>query len=450
MTNNLQQITYNGERNCKRVVCYLSLVFGKRDGQSLIEILIALAIGSLLIGAASVALVFVLRSGAVSQGLRAATSFSEDYINKARTMSESSWQNIFGLEKGSSTSYAAYDDGVGIYFIPGREGVIDNDVENGLAFRLKFDEDPSFSSGVAIDFSSNGNHGNFIGNPERSTSSCYAGNCVLFDGIDDRVSVPPALGFPTSSVTVAAWVRISSHANWYDYVSNSWTSVPGSWLFYSSAPGEVIFGIIDGALSPITASGCAGSFTTDVWHFISGTYDGISVRVYLDGVQCGGAVALPNQTLYDAGSITIGESGSPGAATHFMDDVRVYNRALSSEEIAALFKSQPFSRKFFVENVCRTNDGAFAITATYPCVGLIEDPSTQKITAITEWFSGGKIYESRLSEYVTRWKNRVFHQTDWSGGEGVLGPLNYPGRAFSSSTNTEEEAAPGSVKIQGI
>ena len=450
MTNNIRQITYNGEKKRKRVICHSSLVIGEQDGQSLIEILIALAIGSLLIGAASIALVFVLRSGTVNQGLRAATFFPHDYINKTRALSESNWQNVFNLEKGSSTSYMIFASGTSLYVLPGNEGVIDNDVEDGLAAWLKFDEDPSVVSNAAIDFSLSGNRGTFIGNPARSTLSCRAGNCLSFDGIDDGVLIPaPVSGLSTGSTTVSVWVRVSNHVSLYDFVKNNWTAAPGTWLLYSDDGGNAIFGVIDASLSQVNAAGCAPQFTTSTWHFISGTYDRAAVRVYLDGVECGSA-NLQNQVLYAAGSLVIGEAGSVGAATHFMDDVRIYNRALSGEEIARIYKSQSFSRRFFVENVCRTNDGAYSITEIYPCAGLVEDPSTQRITATAEWITGGKSYESRLTEYVTRWKNRIFHQTDWSGGSGFDGPIDSPDRTFSSSTNIEDDATPGSIKILGI
>ncbi|MEK7077227.1 MAG: LamG domain-containing protein, partial [Patescibacteria group bacterium] len=377
--------------------------------------------------------------------------FAQDYLNKARALSESSWQNISNLGKGSSTSYAVHASAASLDIFPGKEGVVDNDVEGGLAVRLKFDEDPSVPSNAVIDFSPKGNNGSFVGNPARSTSSCYAGNCLSLDGVDDQVLLPaPVSGIPTSSITLSAWVRVSNHIDFYKYVSNNWPAAPGAWVLRSNANGGVEFGVVDGALAQRVSGGCAQSFTTSTWHLALGVYDGAAVRVYLDGAPCGTTVNLSNQPLYQNSSIVVGEAGTPLATTHFMDDVRIYNRALSEEEIARIYKSQAFSRRFFVENICRTNDGLLTITAVYPCAGLIEDPSTQKITAITEWFTGGKKYESRLTEYVTRWKNKVFHQTDWSGGGGFDGPIDSPGRTFSSSTGIDGNSVPGSIKIQGI
>ena len=448
------------KRKSKKVALNKLIIF-KRDGlphsrsseagQSLIEIIVALAIGALLIGAASFALVFVLRSSIANQGLRSATAFAGDYMHKVRIVSESDWHSIYNLAKGSSTSYMMSASGTEIFILPGFEGVIDNDVEDNLTLRLKFDEDPNTLGGLVFDFSNNKNNGNFINNPLRSSSSCYLGNCISFDGIDDGVLVPsPVVSIPTSSITVLAWVKTLNHTDFYDYTNNNWGSLPGTWNLYSNASGELLFGITDGSLLQVNARGCATAFTTSTWHFIAGTYDGTNIKTYLDGVQCSTTASLPLQALYTAGSLRIGEAGSPLATNHFIDDVKVYKRAFSSGEISQIFKSLPISRKFFVDNVCRTNDGSALITNTYPCVGLLEDPSTQKVTVVSYWITNGKPYENRLVEYITRWKNRIFHQTDWSGGGGIDGPLNSPNSTFSSSSNIEEGSEPGSLKIRGI
>ncbi len=440
-----------GKEVLKKFIHNSLIIIRKRSGQSLIEIIVALTIGALLIGAASLALVFVLRSSTTNQGLHSANVFSQDYIDKTRTLADSNWQSVYGLQKGTSTSYMIVASGTNFLVMTGKEGVIENDIEDNLVGRWKFDEDPSVLGTQTLDFSSNQNHGAFVNNPTRSTSTCYAGDCISFNGVDARVSVPaPIINAATSSITVAAWVRVSSHVNSYNYVSNNWATSPGAWLLYSNLSGEALFGVVDGTLSQKNAHGCASSFTTSTWHWVVGTYDGASVRVYLDGAGCSITSALPNQLLYTASPITIGSWGTPGATTHFMDDVRIYNRALPANDIAKIFKSTSFSRKFFVENTCRTNDSAAIISGTSPCVGSIEDPSTQKITVVAEWVSSGNTYQNRLVEYITRWKNKIFQQTDWSGGSGVNGPLNNPGRTFSSSTNIEGGAEPGTIKIKGI
>jgi hypothetical protein len=85
------------------------------------------------------------------------------------------------------------------------------------------------------------------------------------------------------------------------------------------------------------------------WHQVVGTYDGAVAKVYVDGWLTGGqghwAGAVP-KTAYD---LTIGanrsnpkpEAGEVDASFNgMMDDVMMYNRALSADEVQALFKFQ--------------------------------------------------------------------------------------------------------------
>ncbi|HMB17617.1 MAG TPA: hypothetical protein VKO61_01765, partial [Candidatus Paceibacterota bacterium] len=54
-----------------------------------------------------------------------------------------------------------------------------------------------------------------------------------------------------------------------------------------------------------------------------------------------------------------------------------------------------------------------------------------------------------LPEYITRWKNDVFTQSDWSGGEGLDGPVSDYTDSFSSSTGINYSDL-GEIKIEGF
>lgn len=103
-----------------------------------------------------------------------------------------------------------------------------------------------------------------------------------------------------------------------------------------------------------------------------------------------------------------------------------------------------FTRFFSVENVMRDSSGDIVAS------GGDDDPSTQKITVYTRWLSGGDTSEATIVRYVTRWKNFVFQQSDWSGGGGQEGPLTEPNNKFSSSTSIDYSSVPGSIKLQGL
>ena len=97
------------------------------------------------------------------------------------------------------------------------------------------------------------------------------------------------------------------------------------------------------------------------------------------------------------------------------------------------------------------NDILNNIIGVSPCAGgSINDPSTEKINAVTKWTVSGTTNEVKIVDYLTRWKNKVLRQTDWSGGDGEEGPLTDPNSNYSNSTGIDETSLPGSIKIQGL
>lgn len=88
-----------------------------------------------------------------------------------------------------------------------------------------------------------------------------------------------------------------------------------------------------------SAAGISGvSSTTNAWNHYAGSYDGATLRFYKDGVQISsagyvGVIGTPTVPLY------IGRPGgtTSGAFAGRIDDVKVYDRALTAVEVATLF-----------------------------------------------------------------------------------------------------------------
>jgi len=98
---------------------------------------------------------------------------------------------------------------------------------------------------------------------------------------------------------------------------------------------------------------------------------------------------------------------------------------------------------FSVENVNRD------VSDNIVTSGGTNDPSTQKITATVEWLTGGNTARFQVSDYLTRWKNKIFVQNDWSGGAGAEGPFTEPNNKFaSSSLNIDTTSTPGVIKLR--
>jgi len=120
---------------------------------------------------------------------------------------------------------------------------------------------------------------------------------------------------------------------------------------------------------------------------------------------------------------------------------------------STVMEGRTFTRYFSIENVSRDFCGAGDITTntTTGCtsgpgtVGVADDPSTQKITAIVGWPENRSL--SKI-QYLTRSVNRVFRQTDWSGGPNQEGPITSENERFATSTGIDAASTPGSIKLQ--
>lgn len=412
----------------------------KRSGQSLIEILIALAIGSILIGAASLGIAFMLRSSNTNQSLQSASGLVREIIEKLRAWSSADWQNVYSLDKGLATKYFLNASGTLLMPIKGEEGIVESEVRTNLIGRWGFDE---ATGTLAYDMSGNSNTGTLVLGPTRATgTACAVGGCLGLDGVSQYISIqnPPN---PPLYTTVTGWFKRSGvPAGGYHIIFMQGTQVE---ISIPDPGGQIRTGVTTATLGRQVFNSGSG-LTDGNWHFLSFTYDGANLIAYIDGAQTTSTAV--------SGALTTGSATNIGylpgyLANGFIDDVRIYDRALTSGEIERLYKSRKFTRYFSIEDTCRSSTASTTVD-TSPCDGgYFEDPSTQKVTAVVRWPTTQTIAELRLVEFLTRWKNEVFHQQDWSGGSGQDGPISVPNNRFASSTNIDVDSQ-GVIKIQGL
>ncbi|OGY59765.1 MAG: hypothetical protein A3B23_03595 [Candidatus Colwellbacteria bacterium RIFCSPLOWO2_01_FULL_48_10] len=77
-----------------------------RSGQSLMEVLISIAIGALILGSSVVAVTLTLRSSLQSRSTRSASLLLQEMMDNARSIAEGDWRQIYDLDpKGSAGQY---------------------------------------------------------------------------------------------------------------------------------------------------------------------------------------------------------------------------------------------------------------------------------------------------------------------------------------------------------
>ncbi|RLI83846.1 hypothetical protein DRP04_00005, partial [Archaeoglobales archaeon] len=163
-----------------------------------------------------------------------------------------------------------------------------------------------------------------------NTEGAVAGKAMSFDGSNDYVKVPDSPSFDFSSgVTVSAWVKTERTG-----ISQNIVTRVGEITLRMDVYGNAIFSINDGTGWKEANSG--EKLTDGKWHFVTGTYDNLEVKIYVDGELK--TTYSYTTTIQDTVNPILIGSGSGSAYTEaVIDDVRIYNRALSPEEIKALY-----------------------------------------------------------------------------------------------------------------
>ncbi|MBN2133714.1 MAG: PASTA domain-containing protein [Sedimentisphaerales bacterium] len=194
----------------------------------------------------------------------------------------------------------------------------------GLLAHWKLDGDATDSAGA--------NHGIVHGNPVWTTGK--VDGALRLDGVGDYVDcVNKAALSLTDQMTVAAWVNIAAvHPDWKSIIAkgdSAWrlSTLPGQRKFHFGVGGPPDYPDVDGVRE----------VSLGQWHHVVGTYDGSTIRLYVDGVL---DATLPYTGGIDANTqpVFIGENSEMRGRTWqgLIDDVRVYNRVLYADEVAAL------------------------------------------------------------------------------------------------------------------
>jgi hypothetical protein len=197
---------------------------------------------------------------------------------------------------------------------------------------------------TAYDMSGNGNNGSWNGST--TNGSYYTAGKVgpwagTFDGSTDAITIGTVSVLNPGTITVAAWI--------YPKSSSLGTVVARNGPYYLGFGNQ-----FTSVTQKVGVGACAGSCTwnaitgnttisLNAWSLIALTYDGTTTRAYLNGVQDASLVLSPNGPLTSGGSnLRIGWC-DPGMNQYFdglVDDVRIYNRALSASEVQALYDAE--------------------------------------------------------------------------------------------------------------
>ena len=186
------------------------------------------------------------------------------------------------------------------------------------------------AAGTAIVDESGGTDGN-VGGASRTNAGRF-GRALSFDGEDDIATVPDGDPIDMSgSLTLEAWVRPKAATNWRTVLFKE--SAGGvSYALYASSDTDVPSVNLGGDPG---ARG-TGDLDPDKWNHLAATYDNTTLRLFVNGVQVGSRELPEALVAGQGGPLTFGANNVWGERFNgLIDEVRIYNRALSAAEIGA-------------------------------------------------------------------------------------------------------------------
>jgi hypothetical protein len=208
-------------------------------------------------------------------------------------------------------------------------------IDPNLVANWKLDEVTGLT---AYDSSGYDNNGTLVGNPTWTAGEISGDAALRFGDANDYVDCGNKSIFNlTQQITVSAWVDINM-------VPRDWTAIitkgDSAWRLSTAWSEKRFHFAVTGPPDWNSVSG-ATTVASGEWHHVCGTFDGSTIRIYLDGVEDGntaysGPITTNSYNVFIGGNAEFPDQGYR-SWDGLIDDVRIYDRLLTAAEVQDLF-----------------------------------------------------------------------------------------------------------------
>jgi hypothetical protein len=207
------------------------------------------------------------------------------------------------------------------------EHLFEEILSSELVAYWKLDEE---DGDIAFD-SARDNVGLLYGDPVWQSDGGKRNGSLQFDGTDDYIDIPFVLDPASGEFSICAWIR-GGAVGQVIVSQTDGTGFGSTWLGIDPTDGQLITSLCFFELESEKV------ITDDQWHHIGLVWDGLRRNLYVDGQEVA-SDDIDFIALSTNGGLNIGGGKDLEAGTFFsglIDDVRIYDVALTAEKIEAL------------------------------------------------------------------------------------------------------------------
>jgi hypothetical protein len=172
---------------------------------------------------------------------------------------------------------------------------------------------------------------------QSSAQSPGSGNAYDFNS--NYISIPHDASINPDYITLEAWIKADSWATnvWENVIisKDGWQTGDEGYVLRAGANGTLSFNFSLGA-AWTELNSAPGAMVVGQWYHVAGTFDGTTMKVYINGVEVGSQAAsgIVNTGTYD---LTIGRAAYTIGGTRYfdgmIDEVRVWSEGLPQSSI---------------------------------------------------------------------------------------------------------------------
>ena len=184
------------------------------------------------------------------------------------------------------------------------------------------------------------NHGILNGGPTWRPGGGQIAGALELDGINDYISTDFVLDPSLGAFSIFVWIK--GGALGQAIISQvDGTGIGDSWLGITSSDGRLMTELVPPPIGRFISQPLESNYiiTDDIWHHVGFVWDGSHRTLYVDGIEVSKDTNPLLPLKYSDGGLYIGANKNLDAGTFFsglIDDVRIYNVALTEEGIASL------------------------------------------------------------------------------------------------------------------